>query len=64
MRTIEVSEEEIGSVLDLAVVEWNDAPEEVLAQIDKQLAEHGLEVVMYSAFDNAVSWKIEVREAR
>jgi hypothetical protein len=64
MRTIEVSEEEIGSVLDVAVVESGEPPENVLSKVDEQLAEHCLEVVMYNAPDNAVSWRIEVREAR
>ena len=46
------------------MVEWDEPPGNVLSKVDAQLAEHGLEVVIYDAFDKAVSWRIEVREAR
>jgi hypothetical protein len=46
------------------VVESGEPPEKVLSKVDAQLAEHGLEVVIYDAFENAVSWRIEKREER
>jgi len=46
------------------VVEWDEPPENILSKVDAQLAEHSLEVVIYDAFDDAVSWRIENREAR
>jgi hypothetical protein len=64
MRKIDVQIDELETVIDVAVVEWDEPPESVLSKVDAQLAEHGLEVVIYDAFDNAVSWRIEVREAR
>jgi hypothetical protein len=42
----------------------SEPPESVLSKVDEQLAGHGLKVVIYDAFDNAFSWRIEVREAR
>ena len=41
-----------------------DEPPDILSRVDAQLAEHGLEVVIYDAFDEAVSWRIEKREER
>jgi hypothetical protein len=63
MRKIDVPIDELETVIDVAVVEWDEPPESVLSKVDTQLAEHGLEVVIYDAFDNAVSWRIEVRHA-
>ena len=41
-----------------------DEPPDILSKVDARLAEHGLEVVIYDAFDEAVSWRIEKREER
>ena len=64
MRKIDIQIDELETVIDVAVVESGETPENVLSKVDAQLAEHGLEVVIYDAFDKAVSWRIEVREAR
>jgi hypothetical protein len=64
MRKIDVQIDELETVIDVAVVERDEPPEQVLSKVDAQLAEHGLEVVIYDAFENAVSWRIEKREMR
>ena len=64
MRKIDIQIDELEIVIDVALVEWDEPPGNVLSKVDEQLAEHGLEVVIYDAFDNAVSWRIEMREAR
>ena len=64
MRKIDVEIDELEIVIDVAVVESGEPPEKVLSKVDAQLAEHGLEVVIYDAFDDAVSWRIEKREER
>ena len=64
MRKIDVQIDELETVIDVAVVEWDEPPEQVLSKVDTQLAERGLEVVIYDAFENAVSWRIEKREER
>ena len=61
---IDIQIDELETVIDVAVVESGETPENVLSKVDAQLAEHGLELVIYDAFDNAVSWRIEKREAR
>ena len=47
---------------DASLAQWPRTPLDLF--ITAKLAEHGLEVVIYDAFDKAVSWRIEVREAR
>jgi hypothetical protein len=61
MRKIDVQIDELETVIDVAVVDANEPPGEVLSKVDAQLAEHGLEVVIYDAFDEAVSWRVEKR---
>jgi hypothetical protein len=63
VRKIDVPIDELETVIDVAMVEWDEPPGNVLSKIDEQPAEHGLEVVIYDAFENSVSWRIEVREA-
>ena len=53
MRKIDVQIDELETVIDVAVVESGETPENVLSKVDAQLAEHGLEVVIYDAFDLA-----------
>jgi hypothetical protein len=64
MRKIDVQIDELETVIDVAVVDASEPPEQVLSKVDAQLAEHGLEVVIYDAFENAVSWRIEKRDMR
>ena len=62
MRKIDVQIDELEIVIDVAVVERDEPPENILSKVDVQLAEHGLEVVIYDAFENSVTWRIEKRE--
>jgi 23S rRNA U2552 (ribose-2'-O)-methylase RlmE/FtsJ len=64
MRKIGVQIDELETVIDVAVVDGNEPAEQVLSKVDAQLAEHRLEVVIYDAFENAISWRIETRQAR
>ena len=64
MRKIDIQIDELETVIDVAVVEWDEPPENILSKVDAQLGEHGLEVVIYDAFNDAVSWRIEKREER
>jgi hypothetical protein len=64
VRKIDVQIDELETVIDVAVVEGDETPESVLSKVDVQLAEHGLEVVIFDAFDNAVTWRIEKRDER
>ena len=64
MRKIDIQIDELETVIDVAVVESGEPPENVLSKVDAQLADHGLEVVIYDAFEEAVSWRIEKREER
>ena len=64
MRKIDIQIDELETVIDVAVVESGETPENVLSKVDAQLAEHGLELVIYDAFENAVSWRIKKREAQ
>jgi hypothetical protein len=64
MRKIDVQIDELEIVIDVAMVEWDEPPENVLSKVDAQLADHGLEVVIYDAFDEVISWRIEKRDMR
>ena len=50
MRKIDIQIDELETVIDVAVVESGETPENVLSKVDAQLAEHGLELVIYDAF--------------
>ena len=64
MRKIDVQIDELETVIDVAMVKSGEPPENVSSKVDAQLADHGLEVVIYDAFEEAVSWRIEKREER
>lgn len=47
---------------DSEIADWKASPHEVLEGVDRQLAEHGLEVVQYDTRSDQYCWRIEKRK--